>query len=114
MAEFDNYQNLITRWLTGANAGECGRLYVTSRGKGTSLFISGVKLYHSQNPNKRRKRIPDIRLAILQNGKVRILTAYDTFGIEATAKRLGLEVIENEPRDFKADGTIKNGIIEVR
>lgn len=114
MSELKNYQNLITRWLTGANAGECGRLYVTSRGKGTSLFISGVKLYHSYNPKKARRRPPDIRLAILQNGNLRILTAYDTWGIEAIAKRLGLNVIENEPRDFKADGTIKNGIIEVR
>ena len=87
---------------------------MTSRGKGTSLFIGGVQLYLSYNPNKRRKHTPDIRLAVLQNGKLRILTAYDTFGIVATAKRLGLEVIENEWRDFKADGTIKNGIIQVR
>lgn len=110
----NNFQSLIVRWLTGANSGSCGSMYVTSRGKGTSLFISGVKLYDSHNPNKKRRRIPDIRLAILQDGAVRVLTAYDTFGIVDIAKRLGLQVIENEWNDFKADGTIKNGIIQVR
>ena len=110
----NNYQTVITRWLTGANSGSCGPLYVTSRGKGTSLFISGIKLYDSYNPNKKRRRVPDIRVGILQEGTVRILTAYDTFGITNIAKRLGLKVATNEWNDFKADGTIKNGIIQVR
>lgn len=114
MQAVNNYQSLITRWLTGANSGDCGSLYVTSRGKGTSLFICGVQLYHSYNPSKRRRRVADIRLAIMQNNQVRILTAYDTFDILGTAKRLGLDVVENEPSHFKADGTIKNGIIQVR
>ena len=109
-----NYHHLIVNWLRGANAGKYKSLYIASWGKGTSLFMKGLKVFHSYNENKRDKPVSDTRLAILNHGKVRILTASDPLGIADIARRLGLEVIKNEPRNFKANGIIKNGVVEVR
>lgn len=88
----ENYQALIVRWLTGANYGESGSLYISNRGKGTSLFIKGTS---------------DTRLATLQGKTVRVLTIADTLNIAAIAKRLGLSVAETSASEFKVNGTAK-------
>lgn len=106
----DNYQALIVRWLRGANFGKCKNLYISNRGKGTSLFIEGFEPFMS----KKNGPPSSLRLAILQNNAVRILTINDIFGIGEIAKRLGIEVIHTDIKDFRADGTIKNGIIQVK
>jgi len=106
----ENFTALVVRWLRGANAGEYGPLYISSRGKGTSLFMRGLTLYHTP---RRRGSDSDVRVAVIQNGALRLLTSYDGLGIGAIAKRLGITVLENAPTEFRADGTIKNGVIKV-
>lgn len=106
----DNYQALIVRWLRGANFGKCKNLYISNRGKGTSLFIEGYEPFLS----KKSGAPTSLRLAILQNNTLRVLTLNDTFGIAKIAERLGIKVIPNDTKDFRADGTIKNGIIQVK
>ena len=106
----DNYQALIVRWLRGANFGKCKNLYISNRGKGTSLFIEGYEPFLS----KKSGGPTSLRLEILQDNAVRILTINDTFGIAKIAERLNIRVIHNDVKDFRADGTIKNGIIQVK
>ncbi len=107
----ETYVALIVRWLRGANAGEFGPLYISSRGKGTSLFMRGLTLYHT--PRNRRGSDSDVRVAVIQNGALRLLTSYDGLGILPIANRLGISILENSPTEFRADGTIKNGVIKV-
>lgn len=106
----EGYTALVVRWLRGANAGEYGPLYISSRGKGTSLFMRGLTLYHTP---RRRGSDSDVRIAVIQDGTLRLLTSYDGLGIRAIANRLGITVLENSPTEFRADGTIKNGVIKV-
>lgn len=101
--ELDNYQALIVRWLRGANAGECGPLYISSRGKGTSLFI------RNETGFGRRRNQTDIRLAVLQRDIVKILTIHDSLGIAKIAKGLNVDLIEYNTADFKSDGTLRGG-----
>ncbi len=108
--QVDTYTALIVRWLRGANSGEFGPLYISSRGKGTSLFMRGLTLYHT--PKRRGNNDVDVRIGIIQDNKVRILTAYDTLGIGKIAAKLNISVLENSPIDFRADGTIKNGVVK--
>jgi hypothetical protein len=105
----DNYQALIVRWLTGANFGKCGPLYISNRGKGSSLFIEGLELFQGK-----KKKQGDTRLAVLQNKNLRILTINDGLGIEAIATRLGYSVIKNSVENFRADGVIKNGVVQTK
>lgn len=105
----EGYTALLVRWLRGANAGEYGSLYISSRGKGTSLFMRGLTLYHT--PKKRGDS--DIRVAIIQGKTLKILTSYDGLGLRALAERLGFNVETNLTTDFRADGTIKNGVVKV-
>lgn len=106
----ENYTALLVRWLRGANAGEFGNLYISSRGKGSSLFMKGLMLYHSP----KKKNDGDVRVAIIQDNKLRILTSYDTLGLRQLAEKLGIQLETNPMSDFRADGTIKNGIIKIR
>jgi ABC-type histidine transport system ATPase subunit len=111
MFEGETYTALIVRWLRGANAGQFGPLYISSRGKGTSLFMRGLTLYHT--PKRGRQAESDIRVAVIQDSTLRILTAYDALGLEKIATSLGIKVAANTPLEFRADGTIKNGVIKV-
>ena len=106
--EYDSYTALIINWLRGANAGHHGRLYISSRGQGTSLFLGDITLY--QTP--KRRETSDVRIASLNDNTVTLLVAHDTFGVENIAKRLSKNVVVMPTTNFRADGTIKNGVIK--
>ena len=93
----ENYVTFVARWMRGNNGGDFGPLYVTSRGKGTSLFLE-----------RRRKGKPsDLRLGQIVGRQFRLCTISDPLGIAKLATQFGLEVVKTTPSDYKADGSIK-------
>jgi hypothetical protein len=93
----ENYQTFLARWFRGSNAGHFGPLYITSRGKGTSLFLS----------RGRKGKESDLRLAQLSGQTLTICTLSDPLNIAGLGKLWSLNVVSPTLGDVKADGTLK-------
>lgn len=102
--EHENYQTLISRWMTGANCGNYGPLYISSRGFGTSLFLA----------RKRKGRQNDLRLAIMKGREIKLLTMADPLNLRKTAEAFGVKIMELSADDYKSDGTIKPHVVKVQ
>ena len=88
--DHENYVTFVARWFRGNNSGEFGPLYVTSRGKGTSLFLE----------RKKKGKPADLRLG-------QSCTVNDPLDLIPLAKQFGLTVIETTMEDYRVDGSIK-------
>jgi hypothetical protein len=93
----DYYVTFVARWFRGNNCGDFGPLYITSRGKGTSLFLE-----------RRKKGKPaDLRLGQIVGNEFRLCTVNDPLNLRALAAQFGLIVYPTTIEDYRADGSIK-------
>jgi hypothetical protein len=95
--EHETYVTFVARWLRGSNSGEFQNLYITSRGRGTSLFMQ----------RKRKGKPADLRLGQIVGNQFKLCTVNDPLGLVNLALAFGLEIEETSLTDYRLDGSIK-------
>ena len=95
--EHETYVTFVARWFRGSNSGEFQNLYITSRGKGTSLFMQ----------RKRKGKPADLRLGQIVGRTFKLCTVNDPLGLVNLAKAFGLEIEETTVHNYRLDGSIK-------
>ena len=95
--EHENYVTFVARWFRGANAGQFGPLYITSRGKGTSLFLE----------RKKKGKPADLRLGQIVGRTFKSCTVNDPLDLIKLAAQFGLETDKPAVENFRVDGSIK-------
>jgi len=95
--DYVTYVTFAARWFCGNNCGDFGPLYITSRGRGTSLFME-----------RRKKGKPaDLRLGQIVGREFRLCTVNDPLNLAKLAKQFGLSVLPTSVDDYRVDGSIK-------
>lgn len=95
--EHETYVTFVARWFRGSNSGTFQNLYITSRGRGTSLFMQ----------RKRKGKPADLRLGQIVGRTFKLCTVNDPLNLVELAKSFGLEIEETTINDYRVDGSIK-------
>lgn len=94
--ECEDLQDLLTRWLRGANAGSLRNLQVLPWNKGTGLFLNADVT--SRKPRQ------GLLVASLVGGVLRVYHQQDFFALQKLAGKLKVPVMQNDPNDYRDNG----------